>query len=160
MMRWAKLTGIWGGVAAVLSTIFFLVGGFSSVKKLYFEIRDQKEIQLFHEEVKLFDETSGIISHTLVDGKVRLRYQICNPPVDVPMYYYSIWINGVPNGELNRIPAKNHYDISNWWHPIHCTEGFLGAKEFDGKVGDTFVVTWYFKVDGGYDTARMEYTIT
>ena len=79
MKRWAKVTGIWSGIIAVLSTVFFLVGGFSSVKKLYFDIRDQQEIQLYHDEVKLFDETSGIISHTLVDGKVRPQRSQTHP---------------------------------------------------------------------------------
>ena len=96
----------------------------------------------------------------MADGKVRLKYKTCNPPIDVPMYYYTDWKNGLPVPGFNRIPDNGHYDTNTWFTPIQCTEGWLGAQEFDGAIGDTFVVTWYFQVDGGYDSVIMRYTIT
>ena len=155
-----KKAGIWGGVMAVLTTIFTLAGGFNVTKKAYIDYVEWSNTHRDHEEVRAFDQSSGIIGHVLIDGKVRLKYQTCNPPIDAPKYYYTVWKNGLPVPGFNRIPDSGHYDINTWFHPLQCTEGWLGQQEFDGEPGDTFVVTWYFMVDGGYDAVIMRYTIT
>ena len=160
MKHMAKKAGIWGGVFAALTTIFTLVGGWNVTKKAYLDFVEFRQTHRDHEEVRVFGESSAIIGHTLIDGKVRLKYQTCNPPVDAPMYYYSVWRNGIPVPGFNKVPESGHYDINQWFEPIFCTEGFLGRQEFDGAVGDTFVVAWYFLVDGEYDSVIMRYTIT
>ena len=160
MMNMMKKLGIWSGITAVLSTLFFLVGGWNATKKAYIDYVEWSQTHRDHEEVRAFDQSSGIIGHTLIDGKVRLKYKTCNPPVDAPFYYYTVWRNGLPVEGFNRTPTSGHFDINSWFQPIQCTEGWLGSHEFDGEPGDTFVVTWYFQVDGGYDAVIMRYTIT
>ena len=160
MMAMMKKAGIWGGIITVLSTLFFLVGGWNATKTAYIEYVEWSQTHRDHAEVRAFDQSSGIIGHVLIDGKVRLKYKTCHPPIDAPFYYYTVWKNGLPVPGFNRIPDSGHYDINSWFTPIQCTEGWLGSYEFDGKLGDTFVVTWYFLVDGGYDSVIMRYTIT
>ena len=140
MMPLMKKAGIWGGIITVLSTLFFLVGGWNATKTAYIEYVEWSQTHRDHAEVRAFDQSSGIIGHVLIDGKVRLKYKTCHPPIDAPFYYYTVWKNGLPVPGFNRIPDSGHYDINSWFTPIQCTEGWLGSYEFDGKLGDTFVV--------------------
>ena len=76
MMGLMKKAGIWGGVMAVLTTIFTLVGGWNATKKAYIDYVEWKQTHRNHEEVRAFEQSSGIIGHTLIDGKVRLKYDL------------------------------------------------------------------------------------
>ena len=73
MMAMMKKVGIWSGITAVLSTLFFLVGGWNATKKAYIDYVEWSQTHRDHEEVRAFDQSSGIIGHTLIDGKVRLK---------------------------------------------------------------------------------------
>ena len=143
MMAAMKKAGIWSGIIAVLSTLFFLVGGSNATKKAYVDYIEWSQTHRDHAEVRAFDQSSGIIGHTLVNGKVRLKYKTCNPPIDAPFCYYTVWKNGLPVEGFNRVPDSGHFDINSWFQPIQCTEGWLGSHEFDGELGDTFVAVSY-----------------
>ena len=73
MKSMMKKVGIWGGVMAVLTTIFTLAGGFNVTKKAYIDYVEWSNTHRDHEEVRAFDQSSGIIGHVLIDGKVRLN---------------------------------------------------------------------------------------
>ena len=97
MMAMMKKAGIWGGIITVLSTLFFLVGGWNATKTAYIEYVEWSQTHRDHAEVRAFDQSSGIIGHVLIDGKVRLKYKTCHPPIDAPFYYYTCLLYTSPS---------------------------------------------------------------
>ena len=64
MMNMMKKLGIWSGVMAVLSTLFIVGGGWNATKKAYVDYVEWSNTHRNHEEVRAFDQSSGIIGHT------------------------------------------------------------------------------------------------
>lgn len=148
---WKQIT-----IAGIIGALVVVGDAFGFVSDLY----ARWTLSAHSHEVQLFEDTSAILDHRFdSDGKLYLKYQTCNPPIDTPDYYYVVWIDGLPHGE--RRPAAGHFSINSWFKPLFCTEGWWGQIGFEGAHENSeVVVTWYWLLDdGNYQETNMRYIV-
>ena len=141
---------IWSSLIAALGifTLFVEVfDGYDIIKSKL--ISHQVESQL-----DKFKNNSGIIGHKTEGGMHYLQYKTCEAPKDTPLYYISIWVNGVPVEA--RKPTNGYYDINTWYKDTTCENPWYGKTPI--PAGD-IKITWYFLVDGELIPVEMNYTI-
>ena len=156
MMKNWKKTLSWTTVAGVLTGFVLFADGVEKAQDWYSEFILKDHIS----GVAHFSSSSSIIDHRFDDGILYLKYRTCNPPVETPDYYYSVWIGG----ELlfHSQSVADHFSINAWFKPLYCTEGWWGNKGFEGaEPGDEVVVHWHWLLDdGSYEETTMRYIIT
>ena len=155
MNNWKKwLSGI---SIITIFTLFITFGeGLKIAKDFYKDYILSDHIS----EIQMFSSSSSIIDHRFdEEGLLYLKYKTCNPPIETPDYYYTIWIDG--KVVFNSQSIAPHFSINSWFKPLFCTEGWWGNKGFEGAInGSEVVINWHWLIDdGSYQETIMRYIV-